>query len=292
MRIAHFQLACTPGDTQTNTEAVIGALTRAARDGVDIVRSPESFLTGYFSDVDQARSHSLATDGPEITHLLEMTCGLEPAFIVGFNERRGENLYNTVLVAERGRLLGTYSKAFPCFDYFTPGREFPLFYRGQVAYGVIICADGGYIEPARILALKGARVIFAPHYNYLPALGLINHLVSVRADHVARARENGVWFLRGNNVTRGDDRGLDPGGVGYGDSYLLDPLGEIVVRGPRHVEHMMVADIAVEDSDLHKTPFFSDTRARSVESGKALGGVVAEALAAAASRCADPVAGV
>ena len=34
-------------------------------------------------------------------------------------------------------------------------------------FGVIICADGGYIEPARILALKGARIIFAPHYNYI-----------------------------------------------------------------------------------------------------------------------------
>ena len=59
MRDAHFQLACTPGDIQANTDAVICALTRADRDGVDIVSFPESFLdlhkTPFLSDT-RARS--------------------------------------------------------------------------------------------------------------------------------------------------------------------------------------------------------------------------------------------
>ena len=56
--------------------------------------------------------------------------------------------------------------------------------------------------------------------------------------------KNGVWFLRGNNVTLGRDTGLkDADSVGYGDSYLLDPTGEIVVRSSRHRECSFTAEI-------------------------------------------------
>lgn len=85
-------------------------------------------------------------------------------FMVGSDELRGEDLFNTVLVAERGNLVGTYSKAFPCYDYFTSGRDFPVFERDGIKFGVVICVGGGYIEPTRILALKGARE-FAETFN-------------------------------------------------------------------------------------------------------------------------------
>ena len=35
------------------------------------------------------------------------------------------------------------------------GRHFPVFERDGFMFGVVICADGGYVEPSRILALKG-----------------------------------------------------------------------------------------------------------------------------------------
>jgi len=208
MQVAHYQLECRPGDVETNRAKVLTGLEEADAQGVDIISFPENFLTGYYTTGEQAREHSLAIDGPEIAELLRRSARFAPTFMVGFNERRGDKLLNTVLVAEKGKCLGRYSKAFPCFDYFTPGREFPIFRRGDVRFGVIICADGGYIEPARLLALKGARILFAPHYNYLAKENLINHFVSVRADHVARARENGVWFLRGYSGRENLDRGI------------------------------------------------------------------------------------
>ena len=65
----------------------------------------------------------------------------------------------------------------------------------------------------------------------------------VRADHIARAVENAVWFVRGNNVVLDKDPGLSYEGVGYGDSYVVDPFGEIVVKSRRHREDFIVADI-------------------------------------------------
>lgn len=278
MKVAHYQLECHPGEYEANFQKVLLGIREADAEGVDIVSFPESFLTGYFSSGEKAQEHSFTIDGPQINEFLEQTAACAPTFMVGFNETRGDKLFNTVLVAEKGKCLGTYSKAFPCFDHFTPGREFPVFRRGNVTFGVIICADGGFIEPTRILALKGAQIVFAPHYNYLPKESLINHFQSVRADHTARARENGVWFLRGNQVGCGFDEGMAHDGVGYGDSYLIDPMGEVVVRSQRHVECAISAKIDVEGDTLGATPFFYDTRRRSVKSGKALGPMVTAAL--------------
>jgi len=272
MKIGHWQLECAPGDYDANVTKVIDGLETAAEVGLDIVSFPESFLTGYYSSEEGAREHSFTLDGPEITSFLQGASRFSATFMVGFNERRGDQLYNTVIVVEQGEIIGTYSKAFPCFAYFTPGRDFPVFRKGDLVYGVVICADGGYIEPCRILALKGARLIFAPHYNYLGPSALINHFQKVRSDHTARAVENGIWFLRGNNVSSGYDAGLDREGVGYGDSYLMDPQGEISVRSTRRTEMLITAEV-----DL---ALFADAHnRRSLASAKALAATVAEMTA-------------
>ena len=208
IKVGHYQLECIAKDYEANILKVLNGLKAADEQNIDIISFPESFLTGYFSDGEKAKKYSWKVDGPEIKAFLARTAKFKCMFMVGFNEKRGDKLYNTVLVAEKGELKGFYSKAFPC-SYFTPGREFPIFEKNGIKFGVIICADGGCIEPARILALKGAKIIFAPHYNYIHKEGLLNHYAKVRADHIARAVENTVWFMRGNNVTFGQDTGQE-----------------------------------------------------------------------------------
>lgn len=269
MKIGHYQLESDPGNFKGNLNKVIRGLQEADRQQIEIISFPESLLTGYFTNPEKARENSLVIDGPEIGELLNKTKDNNAMFMVGFNELRNGDLYNTVLVAERGELKGTYSKAFPCYEYFTPGREFPVFEKNGVKFGIVICADGGYIEPARILALKGASIIFAPHYNYIAKEGLINHFQKVRSDHIARAVENGVWFVRGNSVTEGYDKGLEMDGVGYGDSYILDPFGEMVARSQRHVECLICSTINTE---------FPSTGNRSFKSGSELGEVLLKTL--------------
>jgi predicted amidohydrolase len=87
-------------------------------------------------------------------------------------------------------------------------------------------------------------VIFSPHFNNIAKEGLISHFMHVRADHTARAVENMVYFVRGNNVSIGKEEcisGYD--GVGYGDSYIVDPWGELMVQSRRHREDFIFADI-------------------------------------------------
>lgn len=245
MRIAHCQYESWCGEFDRNLGRVADGLARADDEKVAIVSFPECFLTGYPDTEDEARRGAFSVGSDEMMHLLDLSSRHEALAIVGFNETRGEDLYNTCAVVHRGHLLGTYSKCAAYQKFHRQGRDFPVWTHRGVTFGVIICADGGYIEPARILAMKGARVIFAPHFNSIAAPGILNHFMKVRSDHTARAIENGVYFVRGNNVildfaksglTRGES-------IGYGDSYVLDPGGEILVRSRRHIEDFIVAEI-------------------------------------------------
>lgn len=251
MRIGHCQVESKFGGFEENLGKVVAGLERADRERVEIVSFPECFLTGYPDTGELARRDAFAVDSTQMMRVLDATSRFEATVIVGFNEVRGADLYNTALVAHKGHLLGTYSKCFAYMPFHKQGREFPVFKRGGVTFGIVICADGGYIEPARILALKGAQVIFSPHFNYIGKEGLIRHFQKVRADHVARAVENSVYFVRGNNVVLGHEESITKyDGVGYGDSYVVDPDGEILVRSRRHQEDFIFADVDVSERDM------------------------------------------
>lgn len=264
VRIGHYQCVCHGGDFELNLESVRSGLALAAERQVAVVSFPETYLAGYWSSEAGCRAHAWAIDGPEIRHVLEQTRPFPSTLLVGFNELRGDDLYNTVLVAREGELLGRYSKAYPVMAYFKPGRETPVFERDGLRFGVVICADGGYLEPARIYAMKGAQAIFAPHYNYIQAKTLIDHYVVVRHDHIARAVENGVYFIRGNNVEVGDQPTLGYSGIGYGDSYILDPNGQIVAAAGLHAEAFITAEI-----DLERFHYAATARQRSRRSAAA-----------------------
>jgi predicted amidohydrolase len=249
MRIGHCQLEAKTGDFDANLDKVVKGLEWADKERVEIVCFPECFLTGYPDKEDMARKVAFAADSPQIMKLLDRTMKFEATFIAGFNETRGADLYNTAIVVQKGHILGHYSKCSAYMPFHKQGREFPVFTRGDVKFGVVICSDGGYIEPSRILALKGARIIFAPHFNYIGARGLIGHFQHVRADHIARAVENDVWFVRGNNVVVGKESGLSYEGVGYGDSYVIDPFGEMIVRSRRMQEDFIFVDVDPKVND-------------------------------------------
>jgi len=271
VRIGHFQCVCRQGDFEANLKKVIEGLELASAANLDIVSFPESLLMGYFPREEDARANAFTVDSPQMQRVLKETARFECLFMVGFNELRDDRLFNTVAVIERGKLLGRYSKAMPIHRYFTPGREFPVFEKNGLKFGIVICADGGYIEPTRILALKGARLIFAPHFNFVS--GPVKHYQMVRNDHIARAVENGVYFLRGNNVVPGNTlEGSAYRGYGYGDSYVLNPNGTVVAAAGLYHEYLMIYNF-----DLQKKHRSQPNR-RSVKSANELLDSLHEAL--------------
>lgn len=244
MRIGHAQIEVAFNDVAANLKKIVAFTERAVRDRVAILTFPECCLTGYPDTAELARKCAFRADSPTMMTVLDRTAPYDIVLIVGYNELRGDDLYNTCVVLYKGHVLGSYSKCTAYMPFHKQGREFPVFEHQGLKFGVVICSDGGYIEPTRILALKGAKVVFAPHFNYITKEGLLGHYRHVRADHTARAVENHVYFLRGNNVIKGKDAAITKyDGVGYGDSYLVDPQGQMVVFSKLHQEDLFFADI-------------------------------------------------
>ena len=246
-RIAHWQ-AEVSADFEENFSVFQQALEKLGPDRIDILSFPECFLNGYYQNEEDTRKAALSLNSKEIGRVVAATEKHACSIVVGVNEQRGDLLFNTALVLRGGKLLGTYSKCTAYMPFHERGTVFPVFEHDNLRFGVLICSDGGYIEPARILALKGAALIVAPHYNYVTKEALMNHYLGVRNDHRARATENSIWFLRANNVVSGRDEKFAIDGVGYGDSYLVDPRGEIIAQTQLHTQGPLIATLRTPDS--------------------------------------------
>src|SRR5207244_3648238 len=129
MRIGHCQLEAICGDFEANLDKVIKGLERADRDRVEIVCFPECFLTGYPDMEEAARKGAFAANSPQMIKVLDKTNKFEATTIVGFNELRGDNLYNTAADIHKGHILGTYSKCSAYQAFHKQGRDFPVFQR-------------------------------------------------------------------------------------------------------------------------------------------------------------------
>jgi predicted amidohydrolase len=177
-------------------ENVDRALRFLERSRADLMVLPELFNTGYnFSNrrqIEKVAEHM--PTGYTSQKLLEVSRDRNMTIVAGLVERRGTSLYNSAIVARRGRAF-TYRKVHLFFrekKFFKPGNEFKVF--GDL--GVMICFDWLFPESARTLMLKGAKIIAHPSNLVLPFCPhamrtrcVENRIFAVTADRIGRERE-------------------------------------------------------------------------------------------------------
>jgi predicted amidohydrolase len=114
----------------------------------------------------------------------------------------------------------------------------PVFQVGGLTFGIVICHDSNYPEPARTMASKGATALFIPTNNGLPPekAGVATH---ARRVDVALATENSVF------VVRADVAGRIDGMVSYGSSEIVDSLGNALQSARQLAEDLIVADLDI-----------------------------------------------
>lgn len=250
MKIAVYQGPVVFGDAEANLRTVEQTLTEAESRGVEILAMPESFLHGFFSEQRfSLQEHTIDLQGPAFEQILQRFKRFTCTLLLGVNERRGDQVWNTVVVLEQGRLVGTYSKTYAYLSFETRGDQFPVFERRGIKFGINICADTSYIEPARILAMQGAQIIFTPHFNYIGYDYLAQHTTEVRNHHIALAINNGVYVARANVVVP-ESVGREPlgyAGVGVGDSVILDRQGRVLAEAGLSRTTLLVHDLPDED---------------------------------------------
>ena len=99
----------------------------------------------------------------------------------------------------------------------------PVFTVDGLTFGIVICNDSNFPEPAKTMAAKAATALFVPTNNGLPPSRACAELVSeARSVDAARATENKVWVIRADVAGRSDEL------VSYGSSHIIDPNGMVV----------------------------------------------------------------
>ncbi len=86
-------------------------------------------------------------------------------------------------------------------------------------FGMSICYDVRFPELYRLLAIKGARVLFVP-VSFTKETGEEHLEMLLRA----RAVENGCYVIAAAQT------GVKPAYTAYGNSMLIDPWGKVLVR--------------------------------------------------------------
>jgi predicted amidohydrolase len=232
IKIAAFQGRCTD-NTDANLDKVREVIAQAADLRADFLCFPEGYVSNYRADL------SVHLDGPRMRALAQYTERYDVVVVVGLSELHAGEVYNTALVLHRGHSLGVYRKTMLTQrdkKVFAPDYSLPVFAAKGITFGVIICHDSSFIEPALTMRWKGARLLFSPHYNRLPFERVDEHRKVVRNNHIGLSALLQMVVVR-SNVVGGDDQA-----VSYGDTAIFSPLGMPIAVAPLFGEALIFAE--------------------------------------------------
>lgn len=242
LTISVYQGHCADGDFDANLATARQAERDALSRGSDFLVMPETFLSGYDTREHMTRG-ARRIDDPQLKAFIAESAGHKMVVIVGLARVTEEGIYNTALVIHKGQLLGSYSKMMLTGGdrkqlNFLPGTEMPVFTANGARFAVIICHDSSFPYPALIAKLKGAEILFSPHYNDIPAESMDAHRKWVRNCHIGLACQMKMVIARSNVVAR------DKKGLGYGDSFIVNPRGEMLAEAELFRTEMISAKIS------------------------------------------------
>ena len=248
--ISAYQARCEDGDFDANLATARQAVREALARGSQFLVLPETFLSGYTSP-EAMRRGARRLDDPQVRAFIAESAEHEMVVIVGIARITEEGIYNTALVIHRGRLLGTYDKIMLTGGDrrslgFLPGKEMPVFEAHGARFAVIICHDSSFPHPAMIAKLRGAELLFSPHYNDINPNTMDAHRKWVRNCHIGLACQMRMVVVRANVVAK------DKKGLGYGDSFIVSPRGEMLAEAALFRAEMITATIT---GALFKSPY-------------------------------------
>ena len=214
IRLGGLQFAARRGKKERNLETVLTMARRAARQGAQIVMTPECALSG-FMNTPKEREIAESIPGPAIEKLAALASELGIFLLVGMPELKDDQFLNAMaVIGKDGSLMGVFRKVH-LNKYEAPvgwrnGSEFPVWRfeteTGSMTAGIMICYDREPPESARSLMVKGADVIFNPLATGCPVVDIHRCLLRTRAF------ENALYIFMVNHASpthNGHSMGID-----------------------------------------------------------------------------------
>ena len=266
------------GTKEATIAKTLELIAEAKKGGADLVVCQELHQTQYFCQSEDTNFFDHANDWQEDVAFWGRVAKENGVVLVtSLFEKRADGLYhNTAFVFERdGSVAGKYRKMHIPDDpgfyekfYFTPGDiGFEPIETSLGKLGVLVCWDQWYPEAARLMALKGAKILIYP-----TAIGWFE---GDSDDEKSRQLEAWVAVQRGHSVANGlpvvavnrvgfekDDSGVMDGIKFWGNSFVFGPQGEQLFRANSTDELCKIVEIDMKRSEEVRRiwPFLRDRR--------------------------------
>ncbi|PYS94678.1 MAG: carbon-nitrogen hydrolase family protein [Acidobacteria bacterium] len=241
MKVAAYQIPLRATSSMDVLDLIRAQVAWCESNGVEILCCPEGVLGGLADYASRPSDIALDVEAGQLHALLTPLASDKVATILGFTEiNRSGRLYNSAAVWHKGSVVGLYRKLYPAINksLYEAGDKLPVFTVGNLTFGIIICLDSNYYEPARIMAAQGATALFVPTNNGLPPTKAGPELVAQTMNvDIARAIENSV------SVIRADVAGRTESLVSYGSSEIVSPDGMVLQTARRLSPDLIVAEI-------------------------------------------------
>jgi len=239
LRIALAQMNQRVGDLEGNAGAMLELRRKAAVDGADLLICPELQLVGYPPE-DLVLKPEFVRRVHECTDdLVEATVEPGPALLIGTITNIGGQNFNTMLLADGGKVIGrTFKHELPNYGTFDEKRIFtpgplpePIVWRG-IKLGVPVCEDM-WLEPVCAhLAELGAQLFIVPHGSPYE----LDKIDTRERLSRARTTSTGLPLIFLNRVGGQDELAFD------GSSFVMHPDGEVVVQMADWDEDYLLTD--------------------------------------------------
>ncbi len=248
-------------DKNANLHKARSLIRDAKRSGAECVAFPEFLMA--FSPASQSAEElarmSEPMDGPFVSALCDAarTEGIGVLATIYETAALADRVFDTaVWIDSHGRIASAYRKlhlydafGFKESDKFAPGAEIaPLIACGDYRCGLMICYDLRFPEMARMLALDGASILFAPS-GWVQGDFKVEHWQTMIK---ARALENGCYVIAPDQV----------GNIYVGHSMIADPLGRTLVDlGEKEDLAVVALDLQLIEQTREKLPLLKNRRA-------------------------------
>ncbi|KLI64971.1 N-carbamoylputrescine amidase [Aurantiacibacter marinus] len=273
LKTAALQLALGSDDEAENIAAVSSLIEEAAGKGAQVILPPELFSGPYFCREEKDEFFALAcptAEHPSVIAMQALAAKLGVAIPTSFFERDGHHYYNTLaMIGPDGDIMGTYRKSHipdgPGYEekfYFRPGNDgFKVWDVFGARIGIGICWDQWYPETARVLALKGAQVLFYPTaIGSEPKDAEMDTSRMWRRAMIGHAVSNCMPVVAANRI--GHEGGAGDGTSFYGHSFIADEWGDILAEYGAAETGVLVAELDLDAARQHRASwgFFRDRR--------------------------------
>ena len=261
IKVAATQMSCSWEIEENISKAKI-LIDKAAKKGANIILLQELFQTPYFCIQYDEEIFKLAQtfeNNKILDEMSKIAKDLNVVLPISFFEKDNNAYFNSIAVINAdGNILGKYRKSHipdgPGYlekYYFNPGNTgFKVWETKFGKIGIGICWDQWFPEAARIMALKGAEILFYPTAIGDELMSKYDSSSAWQRVMQGHAAANIVPVVASNRI--GSETVKDQTNGFYGKSFICDRTGNIISEASKDKEEIIIAEIDIEENHLFR----------------------------------------